>query len=109
MRPTVADHLQGGAQANWAVETGLDSAYILHDNELYGKGVATAFRLFYEQLGGEVLGFEGYQRDAPDYQALATSIADRAPKLVAIGAIVNNNPGKLVQDLRSVMSAEDVQ
>lgn len=109
MRPTVADNLQGGAQANWAIENGYDSAYVLHDNELYGKGVATAFQLYYEQLGGEVLGFEGYQRDAPDYQALATSIADRAPALVAIGAIVNNNPGKLVQDLRSVMSADDVQ
>jgi branched-chain amino acid transport system substrate-binding protein len=109
MRPTVADHLQGGAQANWAIENGYDTAYVLHDNELYGKGVATAFRFYYEQLGGEVLGFEGYQRDAADYQALATSIADAAPKLIEIGAIVANNPGKLIQDLRSVMSADDVQ
>jgi len=108
MRPTVADHLQGGAQANWANEQGIASAYILHDNELYGKGVATAFQLYYEQLGGEVLGFEAYQRDAPDYQALATSIADAAPALVYVGAVVTNNPGKLVQDLRSVMPADQV-
>ncbi len=108
MRNTVPDHLQGGAQANYAIENGLDSAYIVHDNQLYGKGLALAFQLYYEQLGGEVLGFEAYQPDAPDFQALATSIADRAPKLVYIGAIVNLNPGKLVQDLRSVMPADQV-
>ena len=106
MRNTVADHLQGGAQANYAVESGLTSAYILHDNELYGKGLALAFQLFYEQLGGEVLGFEAYHRDAPDYQALATSIADRGPAMVYIGAIINNNPRKLAQDLRSVKPAD---
>lgn len=108
MRNTVADHLQGGAQANWAIEQGYSTAYVLHDNQLYGKGVAAAFQLYYEQLGGEVLGFEGYQPDAPDFQALATSIADAAPAIVMIGAIVNLNPGKVVQDLRSVMSADDV-
>ncbi|MDP9364634.1 MAG: branched-chain amino acid ABC transporter substrate-binding protein, partial [Chloroflexota bacterium] len=108
MRPTVADHLQGGATANWAIESGLGSAYILHDNQLYGKGLAQAFRVYYEQLGGEVAGFEAYQPDAPDFQALATSIADRAPAMVYIGAIVNLNPGKLVQDLRSVMPPDQV-
>ncbi len=108
MRNTVADHLQGGAQANWATEQGLASAYVLHDNELYGKGVATAFRLYFEQLGGEVLGFEAYQRDAPDYQALATSIADRGPAIVYVGTVATNNPGKLVQDLRSVMPVDQV-
>jgi len=108
MRNTVADHLQGGAQANWATEQGLTSAYILHDNELYGRGVATAFRLALEELGGESLGFEGYQRDAPDYLALATSIADRAPNIVYVGTVATNNPGKLVQDLRSVMPPDQV-
>jgi branched-chain amino acid transport system substrate-binding protein len=108
MRNTVADHLQGGAQANWAISQGYNKAYILHDNELYGKGVSLAFQLYFKQLGGEVLGFEGFQRDAPDYQAIATSIADKAPSVIQIGSIVNNNPGKLVKDLRSVMSADDV-
>jgi branched-chain amino acid transport system substrate-binding protein len=108
MRNTVADHLQGGAQANWAIENGITTAYVLHDNELYGRGVAIAFQLYFEQLGGEVLGFEAYQRDAPDYQALATSIADNAPGAVYVGTVSTNNPGKLVQDLRSVMSPDDV-
>jgi branched-chain amino acid transport system substrate-binding protein len=107
MRNTVADHLQGGSQANWAIEQGYNTAYILHDNQLYGKGLAQAFRVFYEQLGGEVLGFEGYDPNSPDYQTLATSVGNAAPSLVMIGAIVNLNPGKLVQDLRTVISPED--
>jgi branched-chain amino acid transport system substrate-binding protein len=108
MRTTVADHLQGGAQANWAISQGYTKAYVLHDNQLYGKGVALAFQLYFKQLGGEVLGFEAFQPDAPDYQALATGIADKGPSVVDIGAIVNLNPGKLVKDLRSVMSPDDV-
>jgi len=108
MRNTVPDHLQAGAQVKWALDQGYKKAYILHDNELYGKGIALAFQYYYPQLGGEVLGFEGFQRDAPDYQSLATSIADKAPNVIMIGSIVNNNAGKLVKDLRSVMSADDV-
>jgi len=107
MRNTVADHLQGGAQANWAIEQGYNTAYILHDNQLYGKGLAQAFRVYYEQLGGEVLGFEGYDPNSPDYQTLATSVASAGPSLIDIGAIVNLNPGKLVQDLRTVISPDD--
>jgi branched-chain amino acid transport system substrate-binding protein len=108
MRNTVADHLQGGAQANWAISQGYKKAYVLHDNQLYGKGVALAFQLYFKQLGGEVLGFEAFQSDAPDYQALATGIADKGPDIIHIGAIVNLNPGKVVKDLRSVMSPDDV-
>ena len=39
---------------------------------------------------------------------MATSIADAGPALVYIGAVVTNNPGKLAQDLRSVMPADQV-
>jgi branched-chain amino acid transport system substrate-binding protein len=108
MRNTVADHLQGGAQAQWAIDQGYDTAYVLHDNQLYGKGVALAFQLYFEQLGGEILGFEGYDPEVGDYQTLATSIADKGPKIIHIGAIVNLNPSKVVKDLRSVMSPDDV-
>jgi branched-chain amino acid transport system substrate-binding protein len=108
MRNTVADHLQGSAQANWAIAQGKTKAYILHDQQLYGKGVALAFELYFKNYGGEVLGFEGYDPDLGDYQTLATSIADKGPDIIHVGAIVNLNPAKVVKDLRSVMSADDV-
>ncbi len=103
-----ADDIQGAAGANWAFnEGGRKKAYVLHDNSLYGKGVAAVFKDQFAKNGGEVLGFEGYDPKAGDYQALMTSIADKGPDLVMAGATVDNNAAKLVQDLRGVLSNDD--
>ncbi len=109
MRVVPADDLQGPAAAAWAVENaGLSSAYVLHDNQLYGRGVAVAFRDTFEDLGGAIAGFEAFDPNAPDYLALMTSIASSAPDVIYVGAITNLNPGKLLQDMRSVMPASEV-
>ncbi len=109
MRTVPADDIQGSAAANWAYnKLGARKAYVLHDNQLYGKGVARVFELTFTQLGGEVLGFEGFDPNAPDYQAVMTSIADKGPDILYLGAIVNLNASKLLQDMRSVMPVEDV-
>ena len=109
MRLVPADDLQGPAAAAWAVESqGFSNAYVLHDNQLYGKGVAEAFRDTFEQVGGNIAGFEAFDANAPDYQALMTQIAASAPDVVYVGAITNLNPGKLLQDMRSVMPASEV-
>lgn len=108
MRVVPADDLQGGASANFAFNgLGAQSAYVLHDNQTYGEGLATVFRTTYESLGGEILGFEAFAADAPEYQALATKIANVAPDVVYISAIVNLNASKLLQDLRDLMAPED--
>jgi branched-chain amino acid transport system substrate-binding protein len=108
MRVVPADDLQGAASANWVINgLGAQKVYILHDNQTYGKGLATVFQTTLEELGGEVVGFEAFQPDAPEYQALATGVANTAPDLVYISAIVNLNASKLVQDLRDVMAPED--
>jgi branched-chain amino acid transport system substrate-binding protein len=107
MRLCPADDIQGAAQANWAYnEQGRRKAYIIHDNSLYGKGVATVFQNKFKELGGEVLGFEGYDPKASDYQSLMTSIADKGPDIVEIGATVENNAAKVLQDMRGVMGEE---
>ncbi|MGH2531959.1 MAG: branched-chain amino acid ABC transporter substrate-binding protein [Thermomicrobiales bacterium] len=109
MRVVPADDLQGPAGANWAYNTlGARTAYVLHDRQLYGEGVATFFRDAFERLGGEIAGFEGFDADSPDYQSLMTSIANAGPDIVYVGAIVNLNPGKLLQDMRSLMPADQV-
>jgi len=108
MRVVPADDLQGGASANFAFESlGAQTAFIIHDQQTYGRGLAEVFRSTFEELGGEIVGFEGFEADAPEYQALANNVANAGPALVYISAIVNLNPGKLVQDLRDVLS-EDV-
>jgi branched-chain amino acid transport system substrate-binding protein len=107
MRTVPADDIQGSAAGNWAyTKQERRKAYVLHDNQLYGKGVARVFELTFTELGGEVLGFEGFDPNAPDYQALMTSIADKEPDILYLGAIVNLNASKLLQDMRSVMGPE---
>jgi branched-chain amino acid transport system substrate-binding protein len=79
-RVIAADDIQGALGARWAVESkSVGSAYVLDDQSLYGHGVAQVFNDTLLEIGAEVLGFEGYDPKAPDYQALMTKIADAAP------------------------------
>jgi branched-chain amino acid transport system substrate-binding protein len=108
-RVIAADDIQGSAAAKWAVESkGVKKAYILDDQSLYGHGVAQVFNDTLKELGAEVLGAEGYDPKAPDYQALMTKIADMGPDLVYIGATVDNNPSKVAVDMRSLMPPDQV-
>jgi branched-chain amino acid transport system substrate-binding protein len=97
------------AGASWAYESqGARKAYVLDDQSLYGHGVAQVFNNAFRELGGEVLGAEGWDKNAPDYQALMTKIADMGPDIVYLGATVENNTPKVVLDLRSLMPADQV-
>lgn len=108
MRVVPADDLQGSAAANYAFNTlGAQTVYVLHDNQTYGLGVAESFQTTFTELGGEVLGFEGFDANAPEYQALMTKIASSSPALLYLGAIVNLNASKLLQDFRDVLSPDD--
>ncbi|HLU36264.1 MAG TPA: branched-chain amino acid ABC transporter substrate-binding protein [Thermomicrobiales bacterium] len=109
MRVVPSDDLQGAAGANHAFnELGRTRAFVLHDNQTYGKGVAQVFSDTFEELGGEVLGFEAFDPNAPEYQALMTRIASLGPDILYLGAIVNLNGSKLMQDMRTVMPADQV-
>ncbi len=108
MRVVPADDLQGSAGANFAFNTlGAQTAYILHDQQTYGRGVAESFQATFVELGGEILGFEGFDPNAPEYQALMTKIASTGPQLLYLGAIVNLNASKLLQDFRGLLSPEE--
>ncbi|HVL23548.1 MAG TPA: branched-chain amino acid ABC transporter substrate-binding protein [Thermomicrobiales bacterium] len=109
MRVVPADDLQGAAGANFAFNTlGAKKAYVIHDQQTYGRGLAEVFQTTFKELGGEVAGFEGFDANAPEYQALMTKIANAAPDLLYLGAIVNLNASKLLQDMRNIMSPDDV-
>ncbi|MBA2598903.1 MAG: branched-chain amino acid ABC transporter substrate-binding protein [Chloroflexia bacterium] len=109
MRSVPADDIQGVAAANWAYESkALRKAYVLDDQSLYGHGVAQVFNNAFAELGGEILGAEGYDPKAPDYQALMTKVADMGPDIVYVGATVDQNPAKVLLDMRSLMPRDQV-
>lgn len=100
-RVVPADDMQGPVGAQWAKDMGCKTVYILHDRELYGKGVATMFQKASAPLGLEVLGFEGIDPKAANYRSLATKIKQKRPDLVYFGGTTQTNAGQIAKDLKA--------
>lgn len=100
-RVVPADDIQGAVGAVWAKELGAKNVYIVHDNELYGKGIADVFRAKAKEIGLTEKGYEGAAK-ADNYRALANKIKDSGADFVYYGGIVDNNPAVLVKDLKAV-------
>jgi branched-chain amino acid transport system substrate-binding protein len=100
-RVVPADDLQGDVGAQWAQELGVKSVYILHDGELYGKGVATMFKKAATTRNFSVLGFDKIDPKASNYRSLAVKIKQTRPDLVYFGGTTQTNAGQLIKDLRA--------
>jgi branched-chain amino acid transport system substrate-binding protein len=101
-RVVPADDIQGAVGAVWAKDLGAKKVYIVHDTELYGKGIADVFRAKAKDIGLTEAGYEGAQK-ADNYRALANKIKDSGADLVYFGGIVDNNPAVLIKDLKAVV------
>jgi branched-chain amino acid transport system substrate-binding protein len=102
-RVVPADHIQGGAQAEWMAEEGVESVYTLDDKEVYGAGVAKAVRDAAELNDIEVAGSGSIDPDAPNYRSLAAEIRDSGADAVFFGGITANNAVQLYKDLGAAM------
>lgn len=100
-RVVPADDIQGLVAAQWAKSLGLKTIYVLHDRELYGKGVAEIFRRSAPANGLSILDFEGIDPKASNYRSLATKIRQRRPDLVYFGGTTQTNAGQIAKDLRA--------
>lgn len=100
-RVVPTDELQGTVAAQWANEMGCKRVYLLHDRELYGKGVATMFEKAGKELGMEIQGPEGIDPKAANYRSLATKIKQTNPDLVYFGGTTQTNAGQIAKDLRA--------
>ena len=75
VRMAPADDLQGAAGALYAQRLGVRRPYVLHHDEAWGVGVATAFRTAATRLGMNVAGMDEWDRRARDYTRLAQRVA----------------------------------
>ncbi|MBI2930716.1 MAG: branched-chain amino acid ABC transporter substrate-binding protein [Planctomycetes bacterium] len=100
-RVVPADDLQGTAGATWAKKLGITSVFVLHDREVYGKGIADIFKARVEQLGLAVKGYDGIDTKAANYKSLASKIKGENPDLVYFGGTTQSNAGQLAKDLRA--------
>lgn len=98
-----ADDLQGPAGANWAKELGAENVYVLHDDEVYGLGVATAFQNKAKDLGLTIRGFKGIDPTAVDYTTLIQEVKSSGADLLYFGGRTQTNGGELLKDLRDAV------
>lgn len=80
------DDLQGPTGANFAVELGVETVYILHDTTAYGLGLADFFRSEAEALELEILGFDGTE-EAASFDSVITPILALQPDMIYFGGI----------------------
>ncbi len=100
-RVVPTDDLQGSVAAEWAKELGAKKVFILHDRELYGKGIADVFQKHAKEIGLEVVGYEGIDAKAANYKSLVTKIQSTGAELVYFGGTTQNNAGQVAKDLRA--------
>lgn len=100
-RVVPADDIQGVVAAEWCKELGGKKVYILHDKELYGKGIASIFQKTAKTLGLTVTGFEGIDPKASNYKSLVTKIRQTGSDSVFFGGTTQTNGGQIAKDLRT--------
>jgi branched-chain amino acid transport system substrate-binding protein len=85
--------------AAWAKEMGVRRVYVLDDNEIYGKGIATLFIEACHDLGIEVLGHESIDSKAQEFKPLMATIKSLEPDLVYFGGTTQSKGGQIAKDM----------
>lgn len=98
-RVVPADDLQSIRGAEWAKELGAKRVYVLDDNEVYGKGIASLFIEAARDLGIEVLGHESIDSKAQEFKSLMTKIKSENPDLVYFGGTTQSKGGQIAKDM----------
>lgn len=80
------DDVQGVVGADFAFDQGMTSAFVVHDKTAYGQGIAEFFRQEAEEVGMQVLGFEGTEEKA-NFDALLSPILAANPDVVYFGGM----------------------
>ncbi|HEV3255636.1 MAG TPA: branched-chain amino acid ABC transporter substrate-binding protein [Gemmataceae bacterium] len=98
-RVVPADDLQGPLGADWAKEMGVQTVFILDDNEVYGRGIATLFEDRCREIGITVLGHDSIDAKAQEFKSLMTRIKGMEPDLLYFGGTTQSKGGQLAKDM----------
>jgi branched-chain amino acid transport system substrate-binding protein len=95
-RVCTTDDIQGPAGATYEYNVlKARKAYIIDDNETYGKGVADQWEAQFRKLGGEVLGHDHITKGQHDFHALLTRVAGTHPDMVFFGGNSSTGGGEI--------------
>jgi branched-chain amino acid transport system substrate-binding protein len=102
-RVVAHDAYQGAALAEFMMEQGTTSLYILNDREAYGLGVATNVRNAAESLGIEIAGFEAWDPRASNYEALMRQVGQSGADGLFLGGLIDENGAQVIKDKVAVL------
>jgi branched-chain amino acid transport system substrate-binding protein len=94
------DDVQAAAGALYARGRGVRRPYILHHDEAWGVGVATAFRNAAQRLGMTIAGTGRWDRRAASYSRLAKVVKRAGADGVYLAGYASDNGSRLLRDLR---------
>jgi branched-chain amino acid transport system substrate-binding protein len=99
-RTVANDTLQGQVTVDYLKNVlGLNSIAIIHDQSVYGEGIAETVKELFEAAGGTVTSFEGINRGESDYSAVVSTSTTGTPEGVYFGGM-DAEGMKLVVQLR---------
>lgn len=103
-RVITSDDAQAAAAARFAQERlGVKKAFVLHDGQDYGRGLAETFRTEAGKVGIEVAGEQVWDGTQADYTSLFTAAKKLAPDMVYLAGIYENNGAQLITDKVAVL------
>jgi branched-chain amino acid transport system substrate-binding protein len=97
------DTVQGAAVAATMGEDGCTRAAILHDNEVYGAGLATNIEIAAEGLGVEVAVNDGIDGRSANFRSVASALATDNIDCFVFSGITANGAVQLFKDVASAL------
>jgi branched-chain amino acid transport system substrate-binding protein len=101
-RDCTVDSRQGAAGAQFARKLGFKKAFIIDDNETYGKGLADVFDAQFKALGGAVLDHEHITSNQQDFKALLSKARVMGPDVVFYGGTTSTGGGLVRKQMGDV-------
>ncbi len=87
-RTVANDDLQAEVTADYLFNVlGVKTIGIIHDQSIYGEGLATAVKEKFTALGGTVTTFEGVTRGESDYSAVVSTTVAAKPEAIYFGGM----------------------
>jgi branched-chain amino acid transport system substrate-binding protein len=101
-RVVPADDIQGAVGAKWAKQRGAKKIFIIHDQELYGKGIADVFDATAKKLGLQVVGNEGIDYKQPDQKPVLTKARATGADLIYMGGVVDTGAPIVIRQMKDL-------
>jgi branched-chain amino acid transport system substrate-binding protein len=101
-RPVPADDIQGAVGAKWAKQRGAKKVFVIHDQELYGKGIADVFAATAKTMGLQVVGNEGIDFKQPDQKPVLTKARAAGADLVYMGGVVDTGAPIVIRGMKEL-------